>query len=209
MAKNTKKRGDKIIAQANRILRRRSRDTIYLAETGGGEGYVDISMYIVLPNGDMADYDEEGKISRFTSARYGEKSFRAKELPEDLLFSFRHGVNHLLVDEKLSGHKWTFDDLIYDKVDKEKWEEERQNIKTARKLIKTCETIDDVYTLYDKYLREVPIPYDIIFKAFKIFKYEPDLSDLFNGEIGAFGFEQSIVFFSIMQDYETKKNNKQ
>ena len=204
-----KEQEDKIIAQANKILQRRSRNTIYLEETGGGGGYVDVDIYIVLPNGDKAHYNREGKISRFACTSSGAKSFQAKELPKDLLFSFRHGVNDLRVDEKLEGYKWTFDDLKYDKVDKEKWKEEQQNIKAARKLIDTCETIDDVYTLYDKYLRKVHVPYDIIFKAFKIFKYEPDLSSLFNGEIGMFGFEQSIVFFSIMQGYETEKKNRQ
>ena len=202
----TKEQEDKIIAQANEILQRRSLNTIYLEETGCGGGYVSIDMYIVLPNGYMAYYNREGKISCFTRSQVSsKKSFQAKELPKDLLFSFRHGVHYLRVDEKLREYKWTFEDLKYDKVDEGKWKEEQQNIKTARKLIDTCETIDDVYTLYDKYLRKAHIPYDIIFKAFKIFKYEPDLSHLFDGEIGMFGCEQTMVFLSIMQGYETKK----
>lgn len=206
----TKEQEDKIIAQANEILQRRSENTIYIEESGGGNGNVWMKVFIVLPNGEKAYYTREGEISRFSCGCSCAHSFQANELPKDLLFSFRHGTHSVEAKWELGDYKWNFDDLEYERIDEEKWNKEQQNIKSARELIDTCKTIDDIYTLYDKYLRNAHTPYDIIFKAFKILQYEPNLSDLFNGEIGKFGFEQSLVFFSIMKGYEeTKKKNSE
>lgn len=205
----TKEEEDKIIEQANEILMRRSLNTIYFEETGGGGGCVFIDMYIVLPNGEMACYDNHGELSEFTRSRYDWRVFQADEIPKDLLFSFRHGgTRNLRAKHELGKYKWSFDDLEYDKMDEDKWNEEQRNIKTAIEQVGNCKTIGEVYEIYDKYLRNAHLPYEVIRKAFEICKYEPSLSSWVRGEIGMFAFEQAFVFIDIMKAYEEKNNIK-
>lgn len=199
----TKEQEDKIIEQASEILWRRSVNTIHFEETGGGGGEVSIDVFIVLPNKKMAHYDNNGELSCYTRGGFGgAKSFQVEELPKEFVFSFRHGMNNVRVDEKLSGYKWTFEDLRYKAIDENKWKEERQNIKIAIKQVAQCKTIGDVYAIYDKYLRTAHIPYEVIWKAFEISGYEPSLSTWARGEIGAFASELYFAFLDIMNDYE-------
>lgn len=203
----TKEQEDKIIEQANKILEKRSMETIYFSETGGYDDKVTIHAYIIQPNGEKADYGRSGKISEFKCVLFDSVSFNANQLPREMLFSFRHGTSFFQVNKSLRGYKWKLEDLEYEPVDEKKWKEEQICIKMARKRIKGCKNIGDVYELYDKYLRNRPIPYDIIFEAFKIFKYEPNLNNYFKGEIGMFAFEQSFAFVSIMEGYKKENPN--
>ena len=201
----TKEQEDKIIQQAQDILERRSANTIYFSETGGGMGKVSIQAYIIKPNGEKAYYRNDGNENTFSCTLFDGLKCDASELPKEMLFSFRHGISNFEVDESLKGYKWKLEDLKYEVIDEDEWNKEQQNLKSALAQIDSCKTISDVYDLYDKYLRNRHIPYEVIGKAFKIFKHEPDMTNIFNGEIGAFAFEQTFLFVSIMEEYGHNK----
>lgn len=204
----TRKQEDEIIKKAQKNLERRSINTIYFSETGGGCGKVSIHAYILQPNGEKAYYRRYGDKNEFSCTMFSRVSFKASELPKEMLFSFRHGTHFFYADESLNGYKWGLMDLEYEVVDKHKLEEEQMCFMKTRNHIDKCKSIGDVYKLYDKYLRDRPIPYDIIFKAFKIIKYEPNDANLFNGEIGIYAFNQSFAFVSIMEGYGKENNLK-
>lgn len=129
---------------------------VYFEECGSGDGQIFINVYVnPQEDGSGYQYDLTGKRHKFWWADPDEaRVFDHTELPKDLLFSIRHGLDEVAVDED-KFENWTFNDLIYKKVDREsvraynEFQKMKQNIKTvedfknAYPTIKKCGFITD------------------------------------------------------------------
>ena len=149
------------------------------------------------------EYDMWGKRHAFSWAHPDEaRVFDSSELPEDMLYSIKHGVNDFTVEEsKSKDYKLT--DLKYDKVDRKKI----QSTMNGVKLIDGCKTLDDVYEVWEKYIKDAYMPFEFVQKGLAIIGQAE--RPMVNGELGLYGVENSLMFHQIMtNEYYTRHGAK-
>lgn len=139
---------------------------VYFERTGGGCGMEIISIYVKPhEDGSAVNYNKDGSEYRyrFASPEMAALCVDSSELPRDLWFSFRHGMNKANVPwEKRSN--FTLDDLIYDKVDRE---EVKAYVKVMR-LLDGVNTIDEFKSLCPLIKRSGSISRKVIRKLFDL-----------------------------------------
>lgn len=151
---------------------------IYFEPRGSSEDNIDFDIYIKPIKGCGHYYTSNGELTDFYWANPKRaKSFDTKELPKELLYSFRHGIWHCSIPKKKKNN-WTFEDLTYDKITPKMT---RAYNKLMRELNKVS-TIEDYHKLYPLILKGNRINAKIIDTLFKIQKIPNILA--INGEIG-------------------------
>ena len=149
------------------------------------------------------EYDMWGKRHSFCWAHPDEaRVFDSSELPEEMLYAFKHGVNDFTVEEsKAKDYKLT--DLKYDKVDRKKIQSTLKGVK----LIDGCKTLDDVYEVWEKYIKDAYMPFEFVQKGLAIIGQAE--RPMVNGELGLYGVENSLMFHQIMtNEYYTRHGAK-
>lgn len=152
---------------------------VYFEEVGGGDGKVCLRVYVnPQEDGSGYQYDLTGRKHKFWWADPDEaRVFEHTELPKDLLFSIRHGVDEVEVDED-KFENWTFDDLIYSKV-------ERESVKAYnefKKMMPNIKTVDDFKAAYPTIKKCGFITEDIVKTLFNVMSIPK--TKVHNGEIG-------------------------
>jgi hypothetical protein len=180
---------------------------VYFEVGGCGGGEIDITAYVSpkLQDGGYCayEYDLYGKRHEFSwvepdTARVYESS----ELPADMLYSIRHGVNEFRVDIS-KGDDWQLSDLRYDKVDKKKVQATLKGLR----LIDGCKSLDDVYDVWVKYIKDNYMPFDFVQKGLAIIGQAEH--PMMNGELGLYGMTNSLMFHEIMTNEYYKRNGRQ
>lgn len=156
---------------------------IYFEQRSWGGDNIDFDIYIKpfytqAVEGAGLYYNSDGKLCSFYWVHPEKaKVFDDKELPKELLYSFKHGTRRCSVDAGKKNN-WTFDDLIYDKVTPEMT---RAYNKLMKELDKVT-TIEEYHKLYPLILKGNRINEKVMDTFFKIQKV-PDIP-VVNGEIG-------------------------
>lgn len=145
------------------------------------------------------EYDMCGKRHPFEWVNPDEaRVFDSSELPEEMLYSFKHGVNEFTVEEsKARDYKLT--DLKYDKVDRKKIQSTMKGVK----LIDGCKTLDDVYDVWVKYIKDAYMPFVFVQKGLAIIGHAEQ--PMVNGELGFYGMANSLRFYEIMTNEYYKR----
>lgn len=156
---------------------------IYFEQKSWGGDNIDLDIYIKPfctdeDKGAGCYYNDDGKLCNFYWVHPKEaRVFDTKELPKELLYSFKHGTSQCSVDTKKIDN-WTFDDLIYSKVTPKMTRAYNKLMKEIDKIT----TIEEYHKLYPLVLKGNRINEKIIDTFFKIQKV-PNIP-VINGEIG-------------------------
>jgi len=166
---------------------------VYFETIGGGAGKISLSVYVnPTKDGHGYFYSCDGRKVQFAWTNPQKAVvFDSSELPEELWYSFKHGVHHIEADEnKLKD--WTWDDLEYHKVEKEQVDA----LRVVKKKIKDVKTLDDFKELYPTIKKSNVVSHDVMDKLFSFFDI-PDVP-VRNGEIGIAFFQKMCIYNSLL-----------
>jgi len=157
---------------------------VYFEASGGelgGDKYTRIFVTAyVSPTKDGHDYHftSKGERSQFSWVHPKDaRVFDSKDLPRDLLYSFKHGVWRF----DLPGDKadnWTPEDLIYEKVDRKRL----APLRRVQKALTDVKTLEEFWKLYPLIKKCGYISGDMIETLFRLIGIQR--TPMYNGELG-------------------------
>jgi len=174
-------------------------------EPTGFSGYDVILSIFVKPQKDGSGYhySPDGSLHQYWWAIPGQaRVFDSKEIPADLWYSIRHGVQKVKVpDDKTD--TWTWDDVIYDKIEKE-W---IRALKKVDREIDNVQTLEDFKKLYPTIKKSHVYSQKVMNKMFQFY----GLHDIpvVNGEIGIATYKKSIIYDALLAKSGLEKDPKE
>lgn len=179
----------------------------YFEETGGGDGKIEISVYVKPKEEEMGfrahTFDIYSKLSPFWWADPDNaRVYESNELPRDMLYSIKHGTEIFEVPEE-KADTWQLSDLEYKKIERKMVGNQRKAIK----LLDDCHNAEDIYKVYSKYIEPTGLlTSEFVGRANQILSL-PGMP--FTSEIGFAGCMDALRFQSVMKEAEINIQNKQ
>lgn len=136
-------------------------------------------------------FNEDGNKYVFYWAEPDEaKVYDSKDLPKDLLYSFRHGVCDFKVpDDK--GDNWTPEDLIYTKVDRKRL----ATLRKVKKALPDVKTLDEFWKLYPLIKQCGYVSIEMVDTLFGLIQLPR--TPMYNGELGM-AWAQDVANFQFL-----------